>query len=109
MRLIHFCFLAGLLSLPNWAAQETLEKAGRTTPGRTVTPVNQIVTPTGYQIELPGLRPQAIALSPNGLLLATAGKTSELIIIDPATAQIRQRVALPSSAQNEPAPRAVSP
>src|SRR5258706_10670892 len=53
-------------------------KAG--TPNRTVTPVNQVLTPYALQIDLPGMRPQALALSPNGKLLVTAGKTSEIVI-----------------------------
>ena len=43
------------------------------------------------------MRPQAIALSPNGRLLVTAGKTHDLVVIDPATGNILQRVILPSS------------
>jgi YVTN family beta-propeller protein len=58
-------------------------------------PVNQIVTPAGLQVELPGLRPQVLALSPDGKLLVTAGKTHELVALDPVTGQIRQRVLLP--------------
>src|SRR5438876_10597584 len=48
-------------------------------------PVNQVLTPAGVQVELPGLRPQVIALSPDGKLLVTSGKTPELIVIDPST------------------------
>src|SRR4051812_23748609 len=57
------------------------ENVGRASPNRTVTPVNQVLTPLGLQLELPGLRPQVLALSPNGRLLAVSGKTSELLII----------------------------
>jgi len=71
------------------------EPVGHHDDGRTVTPVNQILTPLGRQLDLPGLRPQALALSPDGRTLLTSGKTSELIVIDPAEATIRQRVALP--------------
>jgi DNA-binding beta-propeller fold protein YncE len=72
------------------------------------TPANQVVTPAGRQIELPELRPQAIALSPDGRLLAVSGKTAELIIVDPATAAILQRVPLPAVRTNEPSPGTVS-
>jgi hypothetical protein len=48
---------------------------GGAADGRTVTPFNQVLTPAGRQVELPGLRPQAIALSPDGRLLVTSGKT----------------------------------
>jgi YVTN family beta-propeller protein len=83
------------------AQESPLETVGRRAD-RTVTPVNQVLTPYGVQVELPGLRPQAIALSPDGKLLATSGKTSEVVIIDPASGVVRQRVALPSEAANEP-------
>jgi YVTN family beta-propeller protein len=59
--------------------------------------VNQIVTPAGRQVELPGLRPQALALSPDGRLLLTAGKTAELVVVDPDRGEVRQRVALPKT------------
>ena len=85
------------------------EHVGRVGTNRAVTPVNQMVTPAGVQVELPGLRPQAIALSPNGRLLVVAGKTSELVVVDPATGKILQRVALPSEKQNEPQPQVASP
>ena len=68
--------------------------ATRPTAGA-ITPVNQVLTPMGRQVDLPGMRPQAVALSPDGKLLVTAGKTSELIVVDPDDATIRQRVTLP--------------
>lgn len=74
-----------------------------------VTPVNQLLTPLGKQIDLPGLRPQALALSPDGSLLITSGKTNELLVLDPASGTIRQRVRLPSEQQHEPQPRQPSP
>lgn len=58
-------------------------------------PVNQVLTPAGVQIELPGIRPQVIALSPDGKLLATSGK-HELILLDPRDGKILQNVPLPS-------------
>ncbi|MCU0876028.1 MAG: YncE family protein, partial [Pirellulaceae bacterium] len=75
-------------------ADDRLERVGRQADGRTVLPVNQVVTPVGAQVELPGLRPQALALSPNGQLLAVSGKTAEVLILDPATGAVRQRVAI---------------
>jgi YVTN family beta-propeller protein len=89
------------------AASDT-EQVGHVNSNRFVTPVNQIVTPYGKQVDLPGLRPQAIALSPDGRLLAVSGKTSEVIILDPVTGEIRQRVALPSEQQREPQPEVPS-
>ena len=85
------------------------EHVGRVGANRTVTPVNQALTPAGKIIELPGLRPQALALSPDGRLLVTSGKTSELVVINPASGEIRQRVELPSDQQGEPKPNVVSP
>jgi DNA-binding beta-propeller fold protein YncE len=64
---------------------------------RLVTPVNQVVEPAGRQLDLPGLRPQALALSPDGRILATSGKTHDLVIVDPATWQVLQKVPLPPS------------
>ncbi len=59
------------------------------------TPVNQLVTPAGIQVNLPGMRPQALALSPDGQLLVTAGLTQELVVLDPASGKVRQHVPLP--------------
>ena len=52
--------------------------------------------PPGLSIELPGMRPQALALSPDGKLLVTAGLTHELVVLDPATGKILQHVPLPA-------------
>ena len=71
------------------------ELVGPKADGWVVTPVNQVLTPYGRQLDLPGLRPQAVALSPDGRLLVTAGKTNELIVVDPEAATVRKRVALP--------------
>lgn len=90
-------------------AGATNEPVGRDGEGRTVLPVNQVVTPLGRQIDLPGMRPQAIALSPDGKVLAVSGKTSELLVLDAGDGTIRQRVALPNEGRNEPVPDAVSP
>src|SRR5206468_8805284 len=87
---------------------ETQEKVGPTGARRVITPVNQVLTPAGIQVELPGMRPQAIALSPDGNLLVTSGKTHELIVVHPATGMIVQRVPFPSDNTTEPNPDAVS-
>jgi YVTN family beta-propeller protein len=97
--------------LPGFAAIDRAgfgprEHVARSTDGSLVTPVNQIVTPVGLQVDLPGMRPQAVALSPDGKLLATSGKTAEIVLLDPVTGRILQRVPLPP----EPAgPSAGSP
>jgi YVTN family beta-propeller protein len=82
---------------------------GRTDANRAVTPVNQVLTPFGRIVELPGLRPQGLALSPDGRSLIVSGKSSELVIVDPVTGAIRQRVELPNEGQQEPQPGVVSP
>ena len=76
------------------------------------TPANQLVTPAGTLIELPGHRPQALALSPDGKRLVTSGLTHELIVLDPATEKIVQRVAFPTDRITDaaaPAPGQLDP
>ena len=90
------------------AATSDTERVGRLAGGRSVTPVNQLVTPLGRVIELPGLRPQALALTPDGQSLLVSGKTSELLVLDASSGEIRQRVPLPNEKQAEPAPAAAS-
>ncbi len=70
--------------------------------------MNQVVTPLGVQLDLPGLRPQALALSPDGRILITAGKTAELVVVDPASGTVRQRVPLPKTKADQPRPGAPS-
>jgi len=93
--------MSSFLSAADFGA--TTETVGRHAGGL-VTPVNQLVTPAGFQVELPGMRPQALALSPSGKLLVTAGLTHELVVLNPATGEIRQRVPLPSDKTSEPSP-----
>ncbi|MHA3774742.1 alkaline phosphatase family protein [Verrucomicrobiota bacterium sgz303538] len=84
-------------------APATRDHVGRIAENRYQTPTNQILSPAGLQVELPGLRPQAMALSPNGHLLVTSGKTNELIVVDPKSGKILQKVAFPGKATT-PAP-----
>ncbi len=74
---------------------DPLDHVGLNASGRVVTPVNQILSPAGTQVELTLLRPQVLALSPDGQLLATSGKNHDLVLVHPATGAILQRVALP--------------
>ena len=66
-----------------------------------MTPVNQVLTPIGQQVDLPGLRPQALALSPDSQILVTSGKTAEVIVLSPESGNILQRVSLPSEAAED--------
>jgi DNA-binding beta-propeller fold protein YncE len=88
-------------SLENFDA--TTEVVGRS-PSGFETPVNQLVTSAGILVELPGMRPQALALSPDGKLLVIAGLTHEVVVVDPATGKILQHVSFPSDQAQEPAP-----
>ena len=74
-----------------------------------VTPVNQLLTPFGKQVDLPGMRPQTLALAPNGRFMVVAGKTSDLIVLDPASGDIQARVQLPDEGQHEPTTAVASP
>ena len=105
--LLILILLAGMTSCRKKEANS--EQVGAGGDNRTVLPVNQVLVPAGKQIPLPGIRPQALALSPDGRLLAVSGKSSELLIIDPALGTISQRVDLPSEEQNTPVPDPSSP
>ena len=85
-----------------------MERVGPAGANRFITPANQILTPAGLQVELPGLRPQALALSPDGKILLTSGKTAEIVVIDPASGRILQRITLPSEKDVDAAPDPVS-
>ena len=65
------------------------------------TPVSR-VTPAGYRIDLAGMRPQVLVLSPDGKSLFTSGKTNKLVVIDVITREVTQTVDFPSKDQTEP-------
>jgi DNA-binding beta-propeller fold protein YncE len=65
-------------------------------------PVNQELTPYGRFVDLPGLRPQVMALTPDGRWLLVSGKTNEVLVLDPATGDLLQRVAMPNDKQAAP-------
>src|SRR5687768_1346340 len=75
----------------NSAEETPLGAVGPGEGGRVVLPVNQVLTPAGIQVELSGLRPQAVALSPDGRLLVASGKTSEVVLVDPESGKILDR------------------
>jgi len=79
-----------------------LETVGVKENGKTVLPVNQQLRPYGSYLVLPGVRPQALAISPDGKLVVVSGKSSELLALDPLELKILQRVAFPSTEQQEP-------
>ena len=58
-------------------------------------PNGQMVTPAGRQVELPELRPHVLALSPDGKLLVTSGRSQEIVSIDPLEGRVLQRIPLP--------------
>lgn len=97
--------LVGCRTEPSGSTRETV---GRRSANRSYTPVNQILAPAGFQIELPGMRPQALALSPDGQLLVTAGKSHDLVVINPSSGAVIQHVPLPSEKDQEPSPEPVS-
>ena len=84
------------------------EKVGRAADGSVILPMNQVLTPAGQQVDLPGLRPQVLALSPDRKLLVTAGKTHDLVLIDPADGHVIDSIALPPDGLGEEQPGVVS-
>jgi YVTN family beta-propeller protein len=111
LKFTPICFFASavLTAISGFAqapqeATDWSEAVGRDGTNRVVLPVNQVITPAGTQVELHGLRPQVLALSPDGKLLITSGKTRNLIAIDPDTGNIAQKLSLPDDA-----PLATSP
>ncbi len=92
-----FCLVLCLAPQEPAAAADftTSEPVSRGATNRQYTPVNQVLTPAGVQVELPGMRPQALALSPDGKRLVTAGKSHELVVLNPA-GQVLQHVPLPA-------------
>ncbi|HOW65922.1 MAG TPA: bifunctional YncE family protein/alkaline phosphatase family protein [Candidatus Paceibacterota bacterium] len=81
------------------------DAVGRVAANRYRLPTGQLLTPAGWQVELPGMRPQAMALSPDGRRLALAGKTNKLVLIDPRTGRIRQSVSLAAATNQVIQPR----
>ncbi len=103
-RLLAFaCLLAAACSVDRTPLPPApQERVGRLPDGRQQTPVNQTLTPYGAFVDLPGMRPQVVALSRDGARIYTAGKTSELVVLDANDGSVLQRVALPSEQQTSP-------
>jgi DNA-binding beta-propeller fold protein YncE len=106
-RLVRFAASLLPLALIACSAHERLaaptNPVGRAADGSQQTPVNQTLTPRGTFVELPGMRPLALARSRDGRHVYTAGKTNELVVLDAATGAIVQKVPLPSDQQTAPA------
>jgi YVTN family beta-propeller protein len=101
----------GLLGCRHAAPPSTSEPVGSTylnSDQRVVLPVSQILTPAGKQVHLPGMRPQGLALSPNGHLLVTSGKSNQLVVVHPVSGAILQSVPLPTEKVTEPPAETVS-
>jgi DNA-binding beta-propeller fold protein YncE len=105
-------FLAGLAGCWNAAAQPaaatstvtpdfyaTVAPVGYGTNGF-IAPDNQVVSPAGTLVQLPGIRPNALALSPDGRLLAVSGSAHELLVADPLTGKVRRQVPFPAPREN---------
>src|SRR5437899_324900 len=104
-RLTLICFLCLFAAAPLWfvpagacksRSSEDVDEGriGRVAPNRYVTSTGQVLTPAGFQVELPGMRPQTLTLSPDGSLLAVAGGNNSLVFLNPATGQVIQKVHL---------------
>jgi DNA-binding beta-propeller fold protein YncE len=84
------------------------QQVGITADGTSVIPNNQLITPYGKQIDFPDMRPQGLAISPDGHSLIITGKTSQLVVVDPATGKTLDRVSFPSEGK-QPGAAPVSP
>ena len=67
-------------------------------PASIVTPV-AVITPAGHRIDLAGMRPQVLVLSPDRKSLITSGKTNKLIVVNPDTNEVTQTIDFPSKEQ----------
>ena len=106
-KILVFCFSAlSILAAPLvTVAQDSMFDATTDIVGHNAsgmeTPVNQLVTPAGILVPLPGMRPNALALSPDKKLLVTSGLLHELVVLDPATGKILQHVSFPAVTGSE--------
>jgi len=75
-------------------AKDLREGSGIVETNGCLTPTGQLLTPAGRQIDVLGMRPQALALSPDGGLLAVTGRKDILVLLEPGTGRILQKVPL---------------
>jgi YVTN family beta-propeller protein len=71
---------------------------GRIATNRYALPNGQLLSPAGAQIELPSMRPQVFAMSPDRKVLVTAGKTNGIAVIDVASGKVIQMATLSTNA-----------
>jgi YVTN family beta-propeller protein len=86
----------------------TTATVGRLPNNEFVTPVNQRLSPAGKLVELAGLRPQAVAISPDNRIVVTSGKNHAVIVLDAASGKILQTVPLPEDIMDSRSPKEVS-
>lgn len=85
-------------SAPAATKPAALEGIGKVSENRYILPTNQVLTPAGITAALPGLRPQALALSPDGKLLVVAGNAKKLISLDPESGKTLDEITFPPDA-----------
>jgi YVTN family beta-propeller protein len=95
---------AAQLTLPDQPPGGSSPRFGFYDHGLFFTPANQILAPAGYQVEIPAIRPRALALSPDRQLLVTAGNTHQLLVMAAASGKILQSVPLPADRTPEAPP-----
>jgi YVTN family beta-propeller protein len=98
--LLGVCPLSTVLCSMAGARQDQAVAALLPNPALT-TPLSQTVTPAGYKLDLPGMRPQVVAMSPDGKFLVTSGKTNKLVVVDAESREVVQTVEFPSQDQKE--------
>ncbi len=84
------------LGSPNPQWDETSTVGISSTENHIILPNSQTLTPSGETTELIGMRPVTMAISPDGKRLATAGKTSQLLVFNLPVDEAPQRVPLPN-------------
>ncbi len=105
---VFFCFAisANAKDPPDLEFGKTTEPVGPSAEANQfTTPDNHRLAPAGKLIDLPGARPQGVALSPDGRLLVVGGG-KYLTVIDPTKGEIIERIPVP--AEQDKVPDAVS-
>lgn len=100
-------FVAYLFLMASWTystdgqevAEPRIAKSAVGLGEEVVTPLIQTITPAGFKIDMPGMRPQVIAVSPDHKWIALSGKTNKLVVVNAETHQIAQSVDFPASGQ----------